>query len=167
MDLTLKLTPEQEELKRRGRELGEEFKPYVAQWDAQDLALIKEMTRKAREKGLTGITMPKEYGGQDLTVLEYVLVAEEIMRASQYITAGEVMFRTSGPGPSVCMLSDSEVAKKKFLPKIVTGEAGAAITMTEPKYGSAITDLETTAVLEGDYYIVNGSKRFIYGSSGR
>ena len=164
MDLTLKLTPEQEELKKRGRELGEEFRVHAAQWEAQDMAPIKEMTQKAREKGLAGITMPKEYGGHDLTVLEYVLVAEEIMRAAQWITAGEVMFRTSGPGPSVCMLSDNEVARKKFMPKIVTGEAGAAITMTEPKYGSAITDLETTAVLEGDYYIVNGSKRFITGA---
>ena len=164
MDLTLELTPEQKKLKETARELGEEFLLKADEWDARDLAPIKEMTKKAYEKGLTGITMPKEHGGQDLTVLEYVLIVEELVRAAKWITVGEVMFRTSGPGPSVCLLSDNETAKKKFLPGIIKGETGAAITLTEPKYGSAVTDLETTAVLDGDYYIVNGKKRFITGA---
>jgi len=164
MDLTLELTPEQKKLKETARELGEQFLVNADEWDAKDLAPIKTMTKKAHEKGLTGITMPKEYGGNDLTVLEYVLVVEELVRAAKWITAGEVLFRTSGPGPSVCLLSDNETAKEKFLRGIIDGTSGAAITMTEPKYGSAITDLETSAVLDGDHYIVNGKKRFITGA---
>lgn len=165
MDFSMTLTKEQEELKRKAHILGEEFKPHVQEWDRTNHAPIPEMTQRARELGLTGITMPKKYGGLDLSVLEYVIVLEELARTSQFVTGAEVLFRTSGPGPSVCMLSDNKAAKEKFLPGIVQGTRTAAITITEPNHGSAITDLETTATEDGDYFTVNGSKRFITGAS--
>ncbi len=164
MDFSLELSQQQEALKRAAREFGEGIRAQVAAWDESNHAPIGELTREARQKGLTGITLPAEYGGQGLTAVEYLIVVEELVRAARWANAGEVAFRTSGAAPSIIMLSDNEEAKKQIIPQLAAGEVGAAIAMTEPSYGSAITDLETAAVPEGDYFVVNGTKRFITGA---
>jgi alkylation response protein AidB-like acyl-CoA dehydrogenase len=78
--------------------------------------------------------------------------------------AGDILFATTCTGPSVIMMSDNTKAHANYLPKIASGERTAAIALSEPKYGSAVTDIETSAVIEGDEIRIDGSKRFITGA---
>jgi butyryl-CoA dehydrogenase len=64
----------------------------------------------------------------------------------------------------MCLTSKNDAVKKKYLPDLVAGRSGAAIAITEPKYGSDMSSLETTAVRDGDSYIINGEKKFITGA---
>ncbi len=164
MEIDYTLTKEQEALIKKAHEFALRYKPFAEEWDDANRCPFIEIVDDARKAGLLGISMPKEYGGQGLTVLEYVLVQEELMRTSLYWGLGELLFSTSGPGPSVCARSEFEPVKKKYLRDIVTGRKRCAITMTEPKHGSNLDDLETTAEEKADHFVVNGSKRFITGA---
>lgn len=162
MDFTF--TPEQEDLRQRARKAGEEFRPMAAEWDEKDNADLPALTRRIGQYGLLGLTMPAQYGGQDKTVLEYTLVVEELARWSQSGITIEPVFRTSGPGASICLMSDEEAPRRKFLPAIVKGETGVALALTEPQHGSDAGNLATTARKDGDDYVLNGAKRFITGA---
>ncbi|MFC2059746.1 acyl-CoA dehydrogenase family protein [Chloroflexota bacterium] len=163
--MEFEFTPEQKKLQEKAREFGERWRPFAAEWDEKDhISNMKEIIDDARECGFLGMTVPKKYGGQDLTVLDWTITVEEIARAAQSWVPGDCVFMTSGPGPSVCMRSPNEEVKRKYLPSIVNGEKLCMVTMTEPKYGSAMTDMETSATADGDYYIINGSKRLITGA---
>ena len=162
--MDFELTPQQEDLQKRARQFGDEFRPYAAEWDINNKVPIDDMTKRAGELGLLAITMPKEHGGQDLSTIEYAVVVEAAMRYSQCWAGGEPMFRTSGAGPSICLMSDNDVPRKKFMPDMIRGDKGCALTLTEPDHGSDITYLETTAVKDGDDYVLNGSKRLITGA---
>ncbi|MDO8672404.1 MAG: acyl-CoA dehydrogenase family protein, partial [Dehalococcoidia bacterium] len=164
MQIDYTLTAEQENLKQRAHDFAMGLKPFVAEWDEIDRCPMNEVVDAARKAGLLGLTMPKEYGGQDLTAVDYVIAHEESVRTCQWATPSEAMFGTSGPGPSICVRSDNEALKQKFLADMVTGRKRCAITMTEPKYGSNVNDLETSAEDKGDHFVVNGSKRFITGA---
>jgi butyryl-CoA dehydrogenase len=157
-------TPEQSALQERAREAGLEWRGRQAEWDRDDTAPYDEIMMRLRDLGLLGLTMPTEYGGQGLTALDYVIVVEEILRASQSWILGEPLFCTSGPGPTILLLAENDVTRKKFLPDVVTGRMGCAVALTEPDHGSDLTHLESSAVLDGDEYVLNGSKRFITGS---
>lgn len=78
--------------------------------------------------------------------------------------AGDILFATTCTGPSVIMMSDNETAHAKYLPRIAAGELTASIALSEPAHGSAVTDIETTAVIDGDEIVINGSKRFVTGA---
>ncbi|PBC52117.1 isovaleryl-CoA dehydrogenase [Rhodococcus sp. ACS1] len=157
-------TPEQLELKERAHKAGMAWRGRHTSWDRDDASPYREVTESMREAGLLGLTIPTEYGGKGGTALDYVIVVEELFRSSQSWILGEPPFCTTGPGPSMVLLAEQEETRRKFLPDIVNGLKGCAIALTEPDHGSDLTDLETTAVLDGDDYIVTGSKRFITGS---
>ena len=162
--MDFQLTLAQKDLRCRAHELGGEWYPHAAEWDVLNHVPLAEMTRRAGEYGLLALTMPKEHGGHDLSTVEYAVVVGEVIRASACWAAGEPMFRTSGAGPSICLMSDNDVPRSKFLPDIISGTRGCALTLTEPAHGSDITCLETTAVRDGDDYVLNGSKRLITGA---
>lgn len=162
MDFTF--TPEQDDLRERAQKAGEEFRSMSDEWDETDNADLPSITKRMGEYGLLGLTMPKEYGGQDKTVLEYAIVVENLARYSLSGITIEPIFRTSGPGASMCLMADDEAPRRKFLPGIVRGEFGASLALTEPDFGSDAGNLATTAVRDGDDYVLNGSKRFITGA---
>lgn len=162
MDFTF--TPEQEELRQRARRAGEEFRPMAIEWDEHDNADLPAITKRMGEHGLLGLTMPAEYGGQDKTVLEYAIVVEELARGSYSGITIEPIFRTSGPGASICLMSDDEAPRRKFLRSIVSGEMGCSLALTELEHGSDAGNLKTVARKDGDDYVLNGSKRFITGA---
>jgi len=157
------LTAEQTRLQEIAAAVGREIKEDAVVWDRDDLAPYQDVCARAREAGLLGLTMPVEYGGKGRTALDYVIAVEAVLRASQTWIAPEPLFCTSGPGVSMILLGDEPV-RKKYLPELVTGELGAAIALTEPDHGSDLTLLETTAVRDGDHFVVNGRKSFITGS---
>ncbi|MEW6442857.1 MAG: acyl-CoA dehydrogenase family protein [bacterium] len=159
-----RLTEEQEDIRVRAREFGEKWSPLAKDIDVSNRAPMKEMLQDSVRRGLSGITIPGRYGGQDLNAIEFVLATEEACRAAKTWLVGDVLFATTCTGPSIIMMSENVSLQLKVLPLIARGEKTASIAMTEPKYGSAVTDIETSAVLDGDHYVINGTKRFITGA---
>jgi butyryl-CoA dehydrogenase len=110
------LSPAQIELQRRAREVGLRWRGQHASWDRDDVSPYADITASLREAGLLGLTIPVEYGGQGGTALDYVIAVEELFRSSQSWILGEPPFCTTGPGPSMILLSESEETTQKFLP---------------------------------------------------
>ncbi|MDO8670681.1 MAG: acyl-CoA dehydrogenase family protein [Dehalococcoidia bacterium] len=164
MQIDFTLSKEQGDLKQRAHAYALEFRPFVADYDAANRAPIAETVEAARRHNLLGITMPKEYGGLNMTATDYLVAHEEVIRTGTLQALSEALFGTSGPGASLCLRSDNEVLRQKFLAGIVSGKKMCAITMTEPMYGSNLDDLQTTAEEKSDHFVINGSKRFITGA---
>jgi butyryl-CoA dehydrogenase len=158
------LSASQLSLQARAREVGMRWRGQYAKWDAEDEAPYRDVVASLRDAGLLGLTIPKEYGGKGGDALDYAIVVEELIRASRSWILGEGPFATTGPGPSMILLAQEERTRRKYLPPIVNGEIGCAIALTEPNHGSDLTELETTAVPDGNDFIINGHKRFITGS---
>jgi butyryl-CoA dehydrogenase len=158
------LSSSQLALQSRAREIGTRWRGQYANWDAEDDAPYGEVVASLRDAGLLGLTIPKEYGGKGGDALDYAIVVEELIRTSRSWILGEGPFATTGPGPSMILLAQEERTRRKYLPPIVNGEIGCAIALTEPNHGSDLTELETTAVPDGNDFIINGHKRFITGS---
>lgn len=161
--MDFEFTPAQELLREKAREAGLRWRDEVAKWDLEDEAPYDEVAASMADYGLLGLTMPAEYGGQELTALDYVLVVEELFRHSQHWIVGEPTFCSTGPGASLVLLAEDEATRAKFMPDIVSGQKACGIALTEPDHGSDLTHLETSAVLDGDEFVVNGAKRFITG----
>lgn len=162
--MDLSLTPAQLDLQERARKVGAQWRSHVQSWDLEDMAPYPEVSASIIEAGLVGLTMPPEYGGAGLTVLDYVLVVEQLITASQSWIVAEPTFGSTGPGPSIVLRAEHEETRQKFMPDIVAGRTACAIALTEPGHGSDLTALSTSAVDGGDAWILNGSKRFITGS---
>ncbi|MGE0233511.1 MAG: acyl-CoA dehydrogenase family protein [Flavobacteriaceae bacterium] len=134
-----------------------EIKPYHAQWE-KDGIVPRELWLKAGEQGLLCCTVPEEYGGLGLDYLFDVVVFEELWRAG-----------ASGPGfmihtdlvATYILSFGTEEQKKKWLPKMVSGEAIGSLGMTEPHAGSDLKAIKTRATRDGDDFVINGQKVFI------
>ncbi|SEI12227.1 acyl-CoA dehydrogenase family protein [Paracoccus alkenifer] len=139
------------------RFVEKEITPYHAQWE-KDGVVPRELWLKAGEQGLLCCTVPEEYGGLGLDYLFDVVVFEELWRAG-----------ASGPGflihtdlvATYIMSFGTEEQKRKFLPKMVTGEWIGALGMTEPHAGSDLKAIRTRATRDGDDFVINGQKVFI------
>ncbi len=122
----------------------------------------KELRQKMAKVGFYGIKTPKEWGGQGADARSYVLVMEEIARAS-----GVASVYVSGPnslagGP--LMMAGNDEQKEKYLRPVVIGEKMLCFALTEPGAGSDAGSAATIAVKEGDHYVLNGRKCFITGA---
>lgn len=119
----------------------------------------KEILDKMAKAGFFGIKVPKELGGQGADARSYVLVMEEIARvsavASLYVSSPNSL--SGGP----LLLAGNDEQKEKYLRPVVTGEKILAFALTEPGAGSDAGGMTTTAVEDGDYYVLNGRKTFI------
>ena len=162
--MDFELTSEQVALQERAREAGLAWRGKMTAWDREDLSPYPEIAQSLRDADLLGLTMPVKYGGKGLTALEYVLVVEELFRSSQSWILGEPLFCSTGPGPSMLAMAEQERTLEKYMPGVVSARTGCAIALTEPAHGSDLTYLETTAVPDGDDFVINGSKRFITGA---
>ena len=122
------------------------------------LELIKEMGNQ----GMFRIFIPEEYGGTGAKIMDMCIAVEEISRVCAGI-ATAYSVGALGSGPIVYYASDQQ--KKKYLPKIATGEQLCAFALTEAQAGSDAAKIQTTAQKDGDYYILNGVKQFISNAS--
>jgi len=109
--------------------------------------------------GLFGLTIPEEYGGLQLTMEEEVLAMFELGHASPAFRS--LIGTAVGIGSQGILFDGTEVQKMHYLPRLASGELIASFALTEPESGSDAASLRTTARREGDFYIVNGTKRFI------
>ena len=119
----------------------------------------KELLVKMGNAGFFGIKTPKEYGGQGSDSLSYVIVLEELGRVSAITDIWVSAPNSLGGGPLI--FAGSETQLQKYLKPIATGEGIMAFALTEPGAGSDAGGTVTTAVKDGDYYILNGRKTFI------
>lgn len=118
-----------------------------------------EIVRDLQQLGLFGMSIPEEYGGMGLTMEEEVLVAMELAKASPCYRS--LIGTNNGIGSQGLILDGTEDQKRIYLPRLATGELIASFALTEPNAGSDAASLQTTAVRDGDDYILNGTKRYI------
>lgn len=137
--------------------LEKEAVPFHAQWEKQGY-IDRDLWRKAGEAGMLCSHLPDTYGGLDADFLYSAVVIEEIGRLG--LTGIGFSLHSDIVAPYILHYG-SEALKHKYLPKLISGEMVTAIAMTEPGAGSDLQGVKTTAVLDGDEYVINGSKTFI------
>lgn len=133
--------------------------PIAAKIDEEDY-FPEDLFKEMGQLGFTGIMIPEEYGGFGVDPLAAVIVLEEIARQSASV-ALSLMVTSILFGHNVTYWGKDEELKKKYLPKIASGEIIGAYALTEPDAGSDSVSIKTRAIRDGDYFIVNGQKMFI------
>jgi len=118
-----------------------------------------EVVQEMRDMGLFGLCIPEEYGGLGLTMEEEVRVMIELGQTSPAFRS--VIGTTVGIGSQGIVFDGTPEQKAQWLPQLATGEVIASFALTEPGAGSDAASLRTTAIRQGDHYVVNGSKRYI------
>lgn len=157
------LTSEQEMIRKEVRRFAEkEITPVAIELDEKEEFSV-ELTRKMGDIGLFGMFVPEEYGGQGLDYISYIIAVEEIARVDGSQAATIAAGNSLGIGP--INYFGSEAQKKKYLPKLCSGEGLWGFGLTEPTAGSDAGGSKTTAVQDGDDWVINGSKIFITNAS--
>jgi len=161
--LDFDLTAEQEMIRKEVRRFAEkEITPVAIELDEKEEFSV-DLTRKMGDIGLFGMFVPEEYGGQGLDYISYIIAVEEIARVDGSQAATIAAGNSLGIGP--INYFGSEAQKKKYLPKLCSGEGLWGFGLTEPTAGSDAGGSKTTAVQDGDDWIINGSKIFITNAS--
>ncbi|MFV9645223.1 MAG: acyl-CoA dehydrogenase family protein [Desulfobacterales bacterium] len=153
------LTKEQEMIRKEVRRFAaKEIAPVAGDLDENEEFSV-DLTTKMGEIGLFGMFVSEEYEGQAMDNLSYIIAVEEIARVDGSQAATIAAGNSLGIGPIYYFGTEDQ--KKKYLPKLCTGEALWGFGLTEPTAGSDAGGSKTTAVLDGDEWVLNGSKIFI------
>jgi butyryl-CoA dehydrogenase len=157
--MNLELTMEQKMIQKMVREFTEnEVKPIAAETD-RTAQYPAETIDQLFRYGVMGMCVPKEYGGAGADVLSAALAVEEL---SKYCAStGDIVATHNGLCCDPILANGTEEQKKKYLPMLTTGKHVGAFALTEPNAGSDASKGQTVAKLEGDHYVLNGSKIFI------
>lgn len=157
--MTYRTTEEMEEFRKEVREFAEqEIKPFAFKWDKGN-EFPEEVIEKIGENGWLGIPWEEEYGGMGLNNQYYSIAVEELSRVDAGV--GVVLSAHTSLGSYPIYAFGTEEQKKKYLTPLAQGKKLGAFGLTEENAGSDASGTETTAVLKGDYYLLNGSKIFI------
>ncbi len=156
--MSFELTEEQEALRQTVRKFCEkELAPIAAEADEKGV-FHREIFDKLGDLGLLGIPCPEEYGGAGLDYTTYIVVVEEIAR---YCLSTAVGIRVQGLPQIMINMFGTDEQKNTYLPPLAEGEKLGAFALTEPGSGSDAASLKTSASLDGDCYVLNGTKVFI------
>ena len=157
MDFSLSM--EQEIIRNSVRQFAEnEIKPLAKELDEKE-EFSYETTKKMADIGLFGMFAPEKYGGQGIDYVSYIIATEEIARVDGSHAATVAAANSLGIGPIYYF--GSEEQKQKYLPKLCAGERLWGFGLTESNAGSDAGNTQTMIVLEGDTWVINGSKIFI------
>jgi alkylation response protein AidB-like acyl-CoA dehydrogenase len=149
-------TPEQVELREHARKIAEDaVVRYGRHNDAWMNGYSKEFSKELGSHGYIGMTWPKEFGGGGRPAIDRLIVGEEMIKAGAPIAASWFGDRQMGP---TLMSYGTPEQQAKFLPGILAGEDTWCIGMSEPNAGSDLASLKTSAVLDGDEWVINGQK---------
>ncbi len=152
------LTETQEMIRQEARRFAqEEIAPHVREWD-EAAHFPRDVFTKMGELGFLGVLVPEEYGGAGLGYIEYITIVEEIATVDPAIGLGVAAHNSLCTGH--ILKYGSEEQKRKYLPKLATGEWIGAWALTEPTAGSDAGGTRTTAVRDGDEWVLNGTKTF-------
>ncbi|RLF36257.1 MAG: acyl-CoA dehydrogenase [Thermoplasmata archaeon] len=153
------LSEEQKLFQKTIREFCErELKPISDKIDKEEY-FPWELYKKMGKMGLMGMTVPQEYGGAGIDRVSYMIALEEISRVCG--STGLTIEAHNSLGIGHIYEHGSEEQRKKYLPRLTSGEAFASWALTEPNAGSDAASIQTTAVLDGDEWVINGTKQFI------
>lgn len=157
--MNFQFSEEQELIATSARDFAEQYiRPHIMEWDEVQ-HFPKDVLHKAGEMGFMGIFIPEEYGGSGLGYHEYAAIIEEIAKVDPSIGLSVAAHNSLCTGH--IHYFGNEDQKKKWLPKLATGEWIGAWGLTEHNTGSDAGGMNTTATKDGDYYVLNGSKNFI------
>ncbi len=161
--MNFELTEEQQLIRETVRDFAErEIKPVAQELD-EKAEFSHDLTSKIGEMGLFGMNIPEQYGGQGLDTLSYIIAVEEIARVDGSQAATLAAHNSLGIAPLLDY--GTEEQKMKHLPQLCTGQALWSFGLTEAGAGSDSRGSKTTAVLDGDEWVINGSKIFITNAS--
>lgn len=150
---------EHEQFRRTVRAfVAREITPFINEWDEAE-TFPRALYRQAAQIGLLGIGYPEEYGGTPVDGFYSIIVSEELARAGSGGLMASLLSHSIA-APPILAVGSTEL-KARVLPSILAGEKITALAITEPTGGSDVANLKTTALCEGDHYIVNGEKTFI------
>jgi len=153
------LSKEQEMLRKEVRKFArKEVEPVAGELDQRE-EFSPELTRKMGDIGLFGMIVPDSYDGQDMDYLSYILAVEELARVDGSQAATVAAANSLGIGP--LHYFGTQEQKERYLPKLCRGEALWGFGLTEPGAGSDAGGSQTTAVKDGNEWVINGSKIFI------
>ncbi|KPA10195.1 acyl-CoA dehydrogenase domain-containing protein [Candidatus Magnetomorum sp. HK-1] len=157
--MDFELSKEQKGIQKAIREFvkGEFKKDIISELDEKHEYPV-DIWKKAADLGFIGIHFPEECSGQGLGIVENVIVAEELCRGDSSVGACILL---AGFASEIIMRCGSDEQKKEYLTKVAEGEYLSCGAFTEPDHGSDITRMDTTAIKDGDDWIINGSKIFI------
>jgi len=141
------------------RFVAKEISPRINEWEEQG-CYDKTIFKRMGELGLLGLNYPVKYAGQEADIKMSIVFWEELCRCGALGFPMSVMVHTDMASPSLAH-AGSDRQKDKYLRPVCSGEKLMAIAMTEPNHGSDVASIETRAILEGDFYRVNGTKMFI------
>lgn len=133
----------------------------VRRWDEADY-YPRDVVEKLRELGVFGLTTPEEYGGTGRDIPAAIITIEELCR--RCLTVGVAYIMATFYGAVNVYESGSEAQKRELLPHLAAGEMFFAYGLSEPNVGADLASVETSAELEGDYFVVNGAKRWCTGA---
>lgn len=153
------LNEDHQAMKELAREFTEEtISPYADGWDKEHFFPV-DVVRKMGELGFFGCPIPEEYGGTDTGFLAQALLCEEVARGSSSL---RVAFNTQclGTALSICRHGTDE-QKKKWVPDLIAGKSLGCFAISEPNAGSDVMSMQSTALPDGDGFVLNGSKTWI------
>lgn len=157
--MDFQLTEQQTLFKKTVKEFADkEIKPLASKIDKEEY-FPWELYKKMGKLGLMGMTVPKNYGGAGIDRVSYMIALEEISRVCG--STGITVEAHNSLGVGHIHEKGTEEQRKKYLPRLLHGEGIAAWALTEPNAGSDAAALQTTAVLENDTWVLNGTKQFI------
>lgn len=156
--MDLKFTDEQIMMRNMVRDFAkEEITPFIDRMEEGEFPT--EILKKMGELGLMGITAPEKYGGSEMDFTSYITAIHELSKASGVVGVILSVHTSVGTNPILNFGTQQQI--EKYVPKLATGEYLGAFCLTEPSAGSDAGSLKTKAVLDGDHYVLNGSKVFI------
>jgi alkylation response protein AidB-like acyl-CoA dehydrogenase len=157
--MIIKQTENQKMIQQMVRDFAEkEIRPKLMEWDEAQYFPV-ELFKKMGNLGLMGVLVPEQYGGSGLGYFEYITIVSEIAQVCGSIGLSVAAHNSLCTGH--ILYHGSEAQKQKYLPKLATAEFIGAWGLTETGTGSDAGGMATTAVKDGDYYVLNGSKNFI------
>ena len=162
MSVNFQLSDEQKLMQETAKEFSEkEIRPVAEEYD-RDSTFPRDVINKAWELGLMNTSIPEEYGGPALDYLSGSIIEEQLSWGCSGIATS---IFTNGLASAPVELGGSEETKKKYLTQLVEEPKLASFCLTEPDAGSDVASMKTTAVKNGDKYVLNGSKCFITNGS--
>ncbi|MBS1977071.1 MAG: acyl-CoA dehydrogenase [Bacteroidetes bacterium] len=164
--VSMEVTEGQRMIAQMVRDFGDkEIRPFMMKWDeAQEFPV--DLFRQMGDLGLMGVLVPHEYGGSGFGYMEYVTAVSEVARIDGSIGLSLAAHNSLCTNHILEFASESQ--KKRYLPKLASGEWIGAWGLTEPNTGSDAGNMRTVATREGEYYVLNGTKNFItHGKTGQ
>jgi len=156
------LNDEEKNLKAKARHISETLVLSIRDELDEKAEFPAEIIKKMAHEGMLKIFIPKEYGGTGAKIMDMCIACEEVARVCAGVATSYAV-NALGSGPICYFASDEQ--KKRYLPRIATGELLCAFGLTEAQAGSDVANIQTTARREGDAYLLNGVKQFISNAS--